>query len=98
MNSGKATLISKTYSYDEIGQAIEAESETEIFVSERSITRQEWVEAGRVGLNPSIELVTPFMNYSDQEEVEYNGTRYSIYRTYKNGDNIELYLEKKGGI
>lgn len=98
MISGTAKLIAKTYTYDSIGQAVETESYTEIFVEERSITRTEWAEAGRVGHNPSIQLVTPYMNYNNQEEVEYKGVRYSIYRTYLNGDNIELYLEKKGGV
>ncbi len=98
MISNTAKLVNITYTYDEIGQPIEAETLTEIFVEERSITRQEWTEAGRVGHNPSIQLLTPFMNYGNQEEVEYKGVRYSIYRTYLNGDNIELYLEKKGGV
>lgn len=98
MISGTAKLITKTYTYDSIGQAVETESYTEIFVEERSITRTEWAEAGRNGFNPSIELVTPFVNFSGQEEVEYKGVRYAIYRTYQYGDNIELYLEKKGGL
>lgn len=98
MISGIAQLVNVAYSYDEIGQAVKAETLTEIYVEERSITRQEWTEAGRNGFNPSIELVTPFMNYDGQEEIEYSGVRYSIYRTYRTGDNVELYLEKKGGV
>lgn len=97
MISGIAKLVNETITYDEIGNPISAETYTEVFVTERAITRQEWSDAGRQGLNPAIELVTPFMNYSGQTQVEYNGERYSVYRTYRRYDDIELYLEKKGG-
>ena len=34
----------------------------------------------------------------DEEIVEYNGKTYSVYRTYlKRSDQIELYVERKGG-
>ena len=98
MISSVASLVDKTITYDEIGNATATEVLTEIYVTERAITRQEWAEAGRLGLNPEIELVTPFMNYGGQTEIEYCGKRYGIYRTYQNGDNVELYLEKKGGL
>lgn len=97
MIANTAKLIALTVTYDSIRQPIYTESATEVFVEERAITRQEWFEAGRNGLNPVVELVTPFMNYNNERIVEYNGQRYSIYRTYRHGDNIELYLELKGG-
>lgn len=98
MISNVAQLVAVTITYDDIGQSIEAETVTDIFVEERSITRQEWSEAGRIGVNPDIELVTPFMNYNGELIVDYDGVRYSVYRTYRSGDNIELYLTKKGGV
>lgn len=98
MRSGVASLVNKTITYDSIGQAVETTTTTEIFVEEKAITRQEWAEAGRLGLNPEIQLSTPFMNYSGQTDIVYNGKTYGIYRTYQNGDNIELYLELKGGL
>lgn len=98
MGSSVASLINKTITYDSIGQAVETTTTTEIFVEERAITRQEWAEAGRLGLNPQIQLSTPSMNYSGQTDIIYNSKTYGIYRTYKNGGNIELYLELKGGL
>jgi len=97
MSSGIAKLVNSTISYDSIGQAVETETLTTIYVEELSITRAEWANAGRNGFNPETLLATPFMNYGGQRLVEYNGSRYGIYRTYQKGDNIELYLEKKGG-
>lgn len=98
MKSGTAQLVTKTITYDSIGQPVETKTNTEIFVSERAITRAEWSEAGRLGLKPELKLVTPFMNYNGEDEVIYNGKTYGIYRTYQNGDSIELYLEAKGGL
>lgn len=97
MISGEAKLINQTITYDAIGQSVATESQTMIFVDESSITRAEWTDAGRNGFNPQICLITPFMNYDGQRFVEYKSKRYAIYRTYQRGDNIELYLELKGG-
>ena len=97
MIANTAVLIAQTVTYDAIGQPIPRETETEVYVEERAITRQEWAEAGRNGFNPVTELVTPFMNYNNDRIVRYKGQRYSVYRTYLHGDNIELYLELKGG-
>ena len=37
--------------------------------------------------------------YNDQTELEYNGQRLTIYRTYKkpNEEKLELYAEKRAG-
>lgn len=98
MISGTAKLISETITYDEIGNPVIEEVEREIFCTERAITRQEWTDAGRMGLYPQIELITPYSNYQGEEIVIYNNKRYSVYRTYRRGDDIELYLERKGGV
>jgi hypothetical protein len=37
-------------------------------------------------------------DYEDEPIVEYNGKRYSVYRTFfGKTDSIELYVERKGG-
>jgi SPP1 family predicted phage head-tail adaptor len=97
MSNGIAYLIGKTYTLDAIGQSIATETRTMVYVTEKSISRSEWYDAGQQGLNPSIQLSTPRCNYSGQREIEYEGRRYSVYRTYLNGDRVELYLELKGG-
>lgn len=96
---GTAILIKETLTQDSIGQYIPGEPEqTEIFVEEKSVTRQEWHMAGRSGLTPDFVLVTPAVNYSGQSVILYKEQKYGIYRTYASGDDIELYLERKGGI
>lgn len=98
MLDGIATLITQNFAKDSIGQYVSTEERTDIFVSEGDITRSEYYNAGRIGLNPEIMLVTPRINYDGQLIVEYRGKRYSVYRTYTNGEDIELYLTEKGGI
>ena len=98
---GIAYLIQKTYGNDEIGQMIpESETSMEIFVTVESVSRREWSDAGKSGLNPEIKITTAFINYSGEKEVEYNGIRYVVYRSYhpSNTDQIELYLERKNGV
>ena len=98
---GVAFLVRQTYKQDNLGQHVpEAETKDEIFVSEESITRAEFFSAGKNGMKPEIMLKTATVNYSGQREVEYEGARYSIYRTHKlpETDEIELYLQKKEGV
>lgn len=95
---GIAYLLSEKYEQNEIGYPVPQIDKKEIFVSEKSITRSEWRAAGKFGLNPSVVLVTPLINYTGEKKIEYNGKTYGIYRTYSNGEEIELYLETKAGI
>lgn len=98
MFCGTADLIAKTFTYDSIGNPIASETRRTIFTSQKSISRAEWGEAGRNGHKAEICLSTPECNFNGEEEVEYDGVRYGIYRTYCANGEIELYLERKGGI
>lgn len=97
---GGAILIREEYIDDIIGQELSEEYRTDIFVTEKSVGRSEWYDAGKSGLNPSIVLETSYIDYNGEQIIEYNGQRYGIYRTYhpENSDQIELYLEEKAGV
>ena len=63
-----------------------------------SVTRSEFFDAGRNGLNPEFVFRVFFADYEGESILEYNGNRYGIYRTYNNAsDEVELYAERKGG-
>ena len=69
-----------------------------VYCQVSSIQQNEFHEAGRNGLNPSFRFTMFSGDYNDEEIVEYNGKTYSVYRTYlKRSDQIELYVERKGG-
>ena len=95
-----ATLISCTYAPNAIGVQVPTETQTEIWVHVRSVTRAEWAAAGRQGLSPSFVLETNAANYSGQQTVIFRGVRYGIYRTFfpDGSDTVELYLERKVGV
>lgn len=92
-------LISDTIERDATG--IERNTETRRMVMCRigSITRQEFFEAGRNGLNPEMEFTVFAGDYKGERTVEYHGRGYGVYRTYivPGSDYIELYAERKGG-
>lgn len=99
---GVVYLIKKQHVQNKIGQYVDiGEIKTEIFAEVNSITRTEFSAAGRNGFNPDIFFKTPLINYNGESEVEYNGIRYGIYRTYippNDSDHIELYAQKKAGV
>lgn len=92
---GEAFLIAVTIAPDSIGNQIEQETRRLILTFEKSITRSEWHDAGRRGLNPALCLVTPRCNYNGERIIEYNHKRYAIYRTFEVDEKVELYLEQK---
>lgn len=98
---GVAYLITPIYRKDNLNQDIRVdEIEDMIYCTEESVSRSEFYEAGRSGYNPQTVISTQAVNYSGQPECQYNGVRFSIYRTYykKESDEIELYLEIKAGV
>jgi len=62
-----------------------------------SITRSEFFDAGRNGLNPEYKFTMFLYDYEGEKIVEYNGRQYTVYRTYEGrSDTIELYVEQRG--
>lgn len=92
-------LISRTYTKDKYGVQKATETEREVFCDVKSISRMEFFEAGRNGLNPEYEFIIAETEWQGETILEYRGKRYGIYRTYiePNTDFIELYAERKGG-
>lgn len=92
-------LIPVTYSKDANGIQHATEGEPrKVMCQVDSVTRNEFFEAGRNGLNPEFVFRVFFGDYEGERLVEYHGKRYSIYRTYHGrNDMMELYAERKGG-
>lgn len=63
-----------------------------------SVSRNEFFEAGRNGLNPEYEFVMFSGDYKGERLVKYHDQTFAIYRTYRRrDDNIELYVQREGG-
>lgn len=92
-------LIGQSYERDDNGvMKLVDTTEREIFCQVESITRNEFFEAGRNGLNPEYKFLIFFGDYQNERVVEYDGKRYAVYRTFRGkNDVIELYVERQGG-
>lgn len=92
-------LISQEYTKNQYGVPIPSPAYKEIFCQLHSITKQEFYDAGRNGLNPVFQFTIFAEEYGGESVLEYQGKTYSIYRTYHvpGTDYMELYVERKGG-
>ena len=92
-------LIPVTYSKDANGIQRATEGEPrEVMCQVDSVTRNEFFEGGRNGLNPEFRFTVFFGDYNGEREVIFKGNPYSVYRTYHaRTDELELYVERKGG-
>lgn len=92
------TLISETVTADASGVERTTTTSRTIFAQVDSITRAEFFEAGRAGLNPQFKFVVFAGDYEGETIAEYKGKRYAIYRTYlARDDRLELYAQREGG-
>ena len=93
------TLITDVYSADSIGQMVSTASTSQVFCNVQSVSQSEWFQGGQNGLKPEYKVTMFAPDYSGQQEVEYKGIKYGIYRTYLRQDELlELYLERKTGV
>lgn len=92
------TLLKPSYTQDTDGIWQETLTGRDVFCQVDSVTRNEFFEAGRNGLNPDFRITMFSYDYEDELLVRYNGKTYSVYRTYfDRNDIIELYVERTGG-
>lgn len=96
--SNTIKLLTPSYSQDSIGQFTATETTTTVFCNVQSVSREEFYDAGRNGLNPEYRVTLFAPEYNGQKFVEFNGVRYGVIRTYQGrNDTIELYIERKTG-
>ena len=89
-------LIGKFYETDDIGQQIETETKRPVFANIESVGQNEFFKAGKNGLRPSFKCIIWDFEYDNEDEVEFNGDIYCIYRTFiRSDEHIELYVEMR---
>lgn len=97
MQNSQVKLISVTYTEDEVGNQIPAETFTEVWAEVTGIRQSEFYNAALAGLKPEITFIIWANEYIGQTKVEYNGIKYKLIRTYINpakSEMIELICEK----
>ena len=92
------TLLASTKTQNQYGVWTETQTARDVFCQVDSVTRAEFFEGGRNGLNPEFRMTMFFGDYDGERELLYKGKAYSVYRTYQGrNDTLELYVERKGG-
>lgn len=92
-------LISVENVQDATGVIRPQESRRMVYCRKRDITRSEFYNAGRAGLNPEFSVDVFQGDYEGETVAEHDGLRYAIYRTFRaeGSDYRELYLKREGG-
>jgi SPP1 family predicted phage head-tail adaptor len=79
--------------------ADETEERTGVFATVASVSQKEFFTAQQSGLKPEYKLIVWAHEYEEQPEVEYNGRKYAVYRTFLREDGkTELYVMRKAGV
>ena len=85
-----AILIKRTYD-----GANRVETKREVFCGFRSIGMKEFYSANATDFHPELKLVlADYLDYDGETLADYNGLRFRIIRTYREGQELELTLEK----
>jgi len=100
MQDWTTKLISKQYVIDEIGNQKLQENYIEVPIIEvQDVYQNEFYNASQQGLKPTLRLLISDLNYADEPELMYMGSRYSIIRVdMVNNEQIALVCEKRSGI
>lgn len=94
----KAFLMREEYEKDAIGQEISKETKRGVFCEISSISQSEFRTAGQSGIKPECKVVIWEAEYNNEQIIEINGKRFTVYRTYSRDDGkIELYAETRIG-
>lgn len=91
------TLVSSELTKDAYGVQRKTETQRTVFCEVSSVSASEWFEASRASLNPEYRFVIFGDDYQGEKTCIYDGNAYAVYRTYRDGDYMELYTERKAG-
>ena len=85
------TLIEQTRGVDDYGDPVITESARDVFARLGSIGQKEFYQAHAVGLQPEIKFVlADYLDYEGEDLVQYEGQRYRVLRTFRNGQELEI--------
>lgn len=82
-----------------VGETADKDKKTEVFATKDPIGRDEFNAAGQARMKARHKFTIWASEYDNQEEVEFDGNRLSIYRTYgtRRDGKIELYTAERAG-
>lgn len=97
MTDSMITLVAHARTQDASGVWRTTDTERRVLCRIDSVTSREFFEGGRNGLNPEFKAEVFHSDYQGERDVRHDGNGYGVYRTYRDGDYVELYCQRKGG-
>ena len=95
----KISLISKRFTYSDIGVPQVSVVKTSVYAFRFSAGQTEFFNAGQQGLKPTAVFAVRSTEYDGQDELESRNERLTVYRTYDRTDGrTELYTTRRKGI
>lgn len=97
MQSSKISLISITYTEDEVGNQIPVETATKVWAEITGVRQSEFYNAAVTGLKPELTFIIWANEYASQTKIESDGRKYKVIRTYVNpakSEMVELICER----
>lgn len=89
-------LIQKSTGYDDIGNPTIVENPVPVLCGKKSIGRTEFYDAAANDLKPAIIFEIHGYEYNGETEVEFDGKRYTVMKTYEvDFETLELTCEVK---
>ena len=90
-------LIAQNITTDDYGREVATETSRTVLCHVYSITQTEFYAAANTEIQPDLRFNVFFADYEGEEIIEHKGERYAVYRTFRSGDYMELYAERKVG-
>lgn len=88
---GKQQIVTDKYK-----NQIKAYVFREVFAEVKSISQSEYYTAAQSGIKPAYKFVlADYYDYDNEDIVKYNGILYHVVRTYRNGLQLEMAVEKR---
>lgn len=97
MFDSTAILKKEQTTLDAYLNPVKAFTEREVYVKPRSVYASDFYQAAQAGLRPSVVLEMFGEDYEGEDVIVFNGTEYTVIRTYwrPDRDAIELTLEAR---
>ncbi len=93
------TLITDTVVIGDKGVPTTLRERVNVYATISSVTGNEFFDAGQNDVRPAYQFIIYADEYNGQQDVEYAGEIYRVYRTYRRSkDKIELYVEARPGV
>jgi SPP1 family predicted phage head-tail adaptor len=85
------SLVTVEETSNEVGDLVKTRTEKDVFVELKSIGQTEFYQAKALGLKPEIKFIlADYYDYNDEKLIIYNGKDYTVLRTYRNNNELEI--------